>query len=176
MAAWTDGPADCAQRNACRFLSQRPDVGAGRAFAEFERAIDDAKVGINLQRARLHAQRPRLQGRPRMPVDDMYAHAPPNQLVRKHEAGRAGADDEDVSVHMDYLCDMPSPAPLTGPPLPPSLRRLRLPIPVHIARPVRLALLRLHLVRLFVIADDLFQGTGCDCRTFRAADYQRDWA
>ena len=64
---------------------------------------------------------------------------------------------------------------LRSPPSP-SLRRLRLPIPFHVARPVLLALLRLHLVRLFVITDDAFQGTDCDCRTFRAADDQCDWA
>ena len=59
---------------------------------------DEAQVRVDLQRARLHAQRPRLLRRSGMPVDDQRAHAPSRELIREHQPGRAGADDEDVSV------------------------------------------------------------------------------
>jgi hypothetical protein len=87
-------------RNARDPPPQRPYVGTGRAFAEIERALDDAQVGINLERSHLHAQRSRLQRWPGVPVDDLHAHASPNELIRVHQTGRARSDDEDVNIHM----------------------------------------------------------------------------
>ena len=81
------------------FLPSRPEVPAGSRLAELERAVDDAEMRVDLERARLHAQRPRLARRAGMPVDDDRAHASAHELVREHEPGGAGADDENVRVH-----------------------------------------------------------------------------
>ena len=76
-----------------------PDVGAGGALAELERPLDDAEVRVDLERACLHAQRPRLERRAGVPVDDQRAHAAPTELIGEHQPGRAGSDDEDVGIH-----------------------------------------------------------------------------
>ena len=78
----------------------RPDGCAGAALAEFQRAADDAELGVNLQGAGLNAKRPALHGRSGVTVDDLDAHAAPYELVGEHEAGRAGADDQDVRIHI----------------------------------------------------------------------------
>jgi hypothetical protein len=33
-----------------------------------------------------------------VPVDDPSAHASANELIREHQAGGTGADDEDISI------------------------------------------------------------------------------
>ena len=33
-----------------------------------------------------------------VPVDDPHAHAAPNELIREHQPGGAGPDDEDISM------------------------------------------------------------------------------
>jgi hypothetical protein len=88
-----------AQRDARHLASLRPQVGTGAALAELERPLDDAEPGVDLQRARLHAKRPRLARRPGMPVDDQRTHASPSELVGQHQPGRAGSDDQDIGVH-----------------------------------------------------------------------------
>ena len=94
-----DGSPGLAQGNARHLASLRPDVGAGAALAEIERPLDDAELGVDLQRARLHAQRPRLQRRPGMAVDDERAHAAADELVGEHQPGGPGADDQNVRIH-----------------------------------------------------------------------------
>ena len=34
-----------------------------------------------------------------MPVDDQRAHAAPTKLIGEHQPGRAGPDDQDISIH-----------------------------------------------------------------------------
>ena len=94
--------AGLAQRHARHLAALRPDVRAGALLAEFQRALDDAELRVDFQRARLHAQRPRLQRRPGMPVDDHGTHAAPRELVGEHQPGRAGADDQDVRVQRTH--------------------------------------------------------------------------
>ena len=65
---------------------------------ERERPIDDAQVRVDLEGAGLHAERPRLARRPGMAVDDHRAHAAAGELVGEHQAGGAGADDQDVGI------------------------------------------------------------------------------
>jgi hypothetical protein len=38
-----------------------------------------------------------------MPVDDQNAHASPNELVGEHQPGRAGPDDQNVSIHLSPI-------------------------------------------------------------------------
>jgi hypothetical protein len=73
--------------------SLRPEICTGAAFAEFERPIDDPELRIDFQCAGLHSQRSCLQGRPSMPVYNQNPHAPPNELIGKHQPGRAGPND-----------------------------------------------------------------------------------
>ncbi len=78
----------------------RPHGCAGASLAELQRAVDDAELGVDLQGTGLHAERAALLGGPGMPIDDLDAHAAPHQLVGEHEAGRAGADNQDVRIHI----------------------------------------------------------------------------
>src|SRR3989454_655483 len=86
-----------------------PQHGAVGAFAEGARLIGDAQVRIDLEGAGLHAQRPRLARRTGVPVDDPYAHATPGELVREHQPGGAGSDDEDIRIHMQGSFPTPWP-------------------------------------------------------------------
>ena len=42
---------------------------------------------------------PGAKRRASMPVDEHRAHTAPRELVGEHQAGRAGADDQDLGVH-----------------------------------------------------------------------------
>ena len=88
-----------AQRDVRGLSPLRPHIRAGAALAELERTIDDAEAGVDLQRARLHAERPRLQRGSGVPVDDRRAHAAPRELIGEHEPRRAGSDDQNVRLH-----------------------------------------------------------------------------
>ena len=92
-------PPGLAQRDPRHLPPLRPHVCAGAALAELQRPLDDAELRVDLHGARLHAERPRLQRRPGMPVDDAHAHAAPNQLIGQHQPGRAGPDHQDVRIH-----------------------------------------------------------------------------
>ena len=91
---------DVTQRDARGPPALRPHVGAGRALAELERPLDDAEMRVDLERAGLHAQRPRLERRTGVPVHDQRAHASPGELVGEHEPGRARSDDQNVGIHV----------------------------------------------------------------------------
>src|SRR3989449_10792700 len=82
-----------------------PDIATGGALAEVERLSHDPEVRIDLQRPCLHAQRSRLEGGTRMPVDYSHGHGSPSKLIGEHQAGRAGSDDGDLRIH--------SPSPLS---------------------------------------------------------------
>ena len=99
----TQVATDIADRDSSGAPPFGPQVGARRAFAELESAIDDAELRVDLERARLHAQCPRLQSRPWVPVDDQRTYAASRELIREHQPGRPGADDEDVSVHVHVI-------------------------------------------------------------------------
>ena len=92
------------QRNARHLPPLRPDVCSGAALAEFERPVHDAELRVDFHGARLHAQRSRLQRRPGMPVYDQHAHTSPNELIGEHQPGRAGPDDQNVSIHRKLGC------------------------------------------------------------------------
>src|SRR5215470_9232876 len=77
----------------------RPHVGAGGGLTQLDRSIDNPEALVDFQRASLHAERACLARGPGVPVDDLGPRAPARELVGEHEAGRARADDEDVSVH-----------------------------------------------------------------------------
>ena len=96
---WAQVAADVAQRHACPEAALRPQVGAGGALAELERLVRDAQLRVDFQRARLHAQRPGLQRRPGVPVNDLRSHAAATELVGKHQSGRSGADDQHIGLH-----------------------------------------------------------------------------
>ena len=91
---------DVPERHARRRATLRPQVGARAAFAEIERTLDDAKMGINFQRTRLDAQRSGLEGGPGVPVDDHRSDAAAPELIGEHESGRSGSNDENVSIHV----------------------------------------------------------------------------
>jgi hypothetical protein len=90
--------AHVADGNARRQAALRPQVRALGALAERERAVDHTELGVDLQRARLHADRARLLRGSGVPVDDQHAHAAPRELIGEHEAGGAGAHDRNVGV------------------------------------------------------------------------------
>ena len=94
----TEVPADVAQRDARRSPSPHPQVGAGRALAELERPPGDPEMGVDLERAGLDAERTRLERRARVAIYDRRTHALPAELIGEHQAGRAGADDQDIGV------------------------------------------------------------------------------
>ena len=91
--------ADIAERDARRAAAARPEVGTGRAPAELERALHQAELGVDLHRARLHAERTRLARRPGMTIDDQRVDAVARELVGEHQAGGAGTDDQYVKIH-----------------------------------------------------------------------------
>ena len=92
----------CRRRRAGRgpCAGPAPRGCAGAALAELQRALDDAELRVDLQRAGLDAERAGLRGRSGVAVDDLDAHAAAHELVGEHEAGRAGADDQDVRIHI----------------------------------------------------------------------------
>ena len=92
-----------AQRNPRSFPAFRPDVGARAVLAELEGTVDDPELGVDLERARLYTQRPCLECRPRMAVYDRRAHTPPAELIGQHQAGRTGADNEDIGIRLTRL-------------------------------------------------------------------------
>src|SRR5262249_14861781 len=79
----------------------RAPIGAGARPAERGRGVDDAEVRVDLERAGLHTERSRLARRADMAVDDPHPDATPRELVGEHQAGRTGADDQDVGIHAD---------------------------------------------------------------------------
>src|SRR5439155_25242493 len=74
-------PAGVAQRDVRHHPTFRPDVGAVPPLSELERALDDPELRVDFERARLHAERPRLTRRPGVAVDDPRADAPPAELI-----------------------------------------------------------------------------------------------
>ena len=101
------GTSGVAERHPRHLPPLRPHVGAGGDLAKFESAIGDAELWVDLQRARLHAERPGLLRWSGVAVDDAHAHASADQLVGQHQSGRAGPDHQDVRIHVD-------PSPPTG--------------------------------------------------------------
>src|SRR2546429_1610668 len=94
-----DIPPDVPQRNARGSPAVCPEHGAVGAFAEGDCLVGQPQVRVDLERACLHAQRPRLTRRTGVLVDDPYTHATSGELVREHQPGGAGSDDEDVRIH-----------------------------------------------------------------------------
>ena len=93
------GPAS--PRGTCAMWSPRSQkLAPVPSLAERERSLDDAELRVDLQGARLHAERSRLNRRAGIPVYDVYAHISPNQLIGDHEPGRASPDDQNVSIHL----------------------------------------------------------------------------
>ena len=88
-----------AQRDVRHPAAIGPYVRAGALLAELESPIDEAELRVDFQRACLHAQRSRLQRRSGMTVDDERAHAAPAELICEHQPGRAGTDDQNISIH-----------------------------------------------------------------------------
>jgi hypothetical protein len=74
-------------------------VRAVAALAELDGPLGQSHLGVDLQRARLHAERAGLQRRAGMAIDDLRAQAATRELVGEHQAGRAGADDQDIGLH-----------------------------------------------------------------------------
>ncbi len=70
--------------------------------------VGQIQLTIQLQRARLHRQRPRGGAGRGGLVDDTHAHAQFAQPQSQHQTGRAGADDQNVAaVHepvLRWLC------------------------------------------------------------------------
>src|SRR5690349_16013103 len=75
-----------------------PDVATGPARTQVDRKFGQPEVGVDLERASLHAERFGADGRTGVTVDDDRAHAEPRELIREHQAGRTGTDDEDVCL------------------------------------------------------------------------------
>ena len=81
----------------------RLDPQTGRQYV-----VDDAELPVKLQRARLHRKRPRRLARAGIHVDDADVDAEPRQPERQSEAGRPGADDENLRTHSRHRV-LPSP-------------------------------------------------------------------
>ena len=96
----TDVRARCHPRDTGGPSSPRPHVGTGRALPELQRPLDDAQMRVDLERACLHTQRPRLERRAGVAVHDQRPHASPGELIGEHEPGRARANDQDVRIHV----------------------------------------------------------------------------
>ena len=103
VRVWSHAPAGVAQRDVRHLPTFRPDVGAVAPLSELERAVDDSELRVDLERARLYAERPGLTRRPGVPVDDPRADAPPAELIREHQPGRAGSDDQDVGFERSFF-------------------------------------------------------------------------
>ena len=90
---------DVAERHAGGAPPFCPHVRAGSARAQLERSLDDSEVSVDLEGARLHAKRFRLDRRAGVPIDDQRANPAPTELIREHQPGRTSADDEHVSIY-----------------------------------------------------------------------------
>jgi hypothetical protein len=89
---------DVADRNPCSAAASGPDVRAECTLPELEGAVRDAQMGVDLQGASLDTQRSRLYRRTGMAVYDARPNAAARQLIREHQPGWAGSNDQDVSV------------------------------------------------------------------------------
>lgn len=87
---------DIAERHTRAAAAVGPQVGSARATTRGQRRFGDAELGVDFERARLHAERPGLDRRACMAIYDHAADAASRQLIGQHEAGRPGADNEDV--------------------------------------------------------------------------------
>jgi hypothetical protein len=85
--------------NPCSAPPSRPDVRAHGALPELEGSLRDAEMGVDLEGPSLDTQRSRLQRRTRVAVDDPKPHSAASQLISQHQTGRAGSNDQDISVH-----------------------------------------------------------------------------
>src|SRR4029450_1665655 len=87
------------ERHVRRLPTLGPEIRAGGALTELESSIDDAELRVDLEGARLHAERSCLLRRPGMSVDDERRDTAPGELIGKHEPRRPRADDQDFGVH-----------------------------------------------------------------------------
>src|SRR5579862_367908 len=100
---WADTAAHIAKHDVSFFFARHPEIRCD----DFSPALDDGVSQIHLtiqfKRARLHRQRAR--GGPRLLglVDDSHAHAHTCQPQGQYQAGRPGADDQNVGV-ADWGC------------------------------------------------------------------------
>jgi hypothetical protein len=95
--------ADFTDRNPRSVPASRPDVRAHGTLTQLERALRDAEMGVDLERASLDTQRSRLHGRARVTVDDPELYSAAGKLVRQHQTGGAGSNDQNISVHGTML-------------------------------------------------------------------------
>src|SRR6185369_8750137 len=78
-----------------------PEIRAGSLRAEFECSLGDTEMGIDLERACLHAERFGMDRRAGVLVDDERANAATRELIGEHQPGRTRAYDEHVSMRWD---------------------------------------------------------------------------
>ncbi len=84
-------------------VAGHPEIRSEDLSSTLDHRVRQADLAVQLERARLHGQRARRRPRPRRPVDDSHAHAQPRQPQSQHQARRACADDEDVSLAYRHI-------------------------------------------------------------------------
>ena len=94
---------DVADRYARLVLAVRPQVGTRRPGTVGHRRCGQPSLGEDLERARLHADRPCLLGGTGVTVDDEGADTAPDQVVREHQAARSCADDQYLRFHRSLV-------------------------------------------------------------------------
>ncbi|MNL11656.1 hypothetical protein D3C87_1324980 [compost metagenome] len=99
--------ANRAQRQARHGFALDPEVRRSDSMTVLHHGLAEVELAIQLQRPRLHRQRPRRGAGARRLVDDPHADSQFAQPQRQYQSGRAGTDDQDVAtVHGPVLLDV----------------------------------------------------------------------
>ena len=96
--------ADRAQRQAGQFPARLVEMHGLDPDPQRDEFVGKAHLLVKLQRARMHGHGARGLAGAAVAVDDAKRHAMAGQPQGEHEAGRAGADDQDLGgVHLNSI-------------------------------------------------------------------------
>ncbi|VVO38618.1 hypothetical protein PS718_05588 [Pseudomonas fluorescens] len=90
--------ADAVQRQLCDRFAIDPEVCRRDLMTVAHDGLGQVQLPIQLQRSRLHRQRPGSGARCGGLVDDAHLHAQFAQPQGQHQPGGAGADDQDIAA------------------------------------------------------------------------------
>ena len=85
-----------------------PEICCGELESRFDHLVGKTELAVELQGPRLHCQRSRGRAGFGRSVDDAHPDAEPGEPESEREAGRSGADDENLGVHPGKLTPVAS--------------------------------------------------------------------
>src|SRR3989454_189265 len=97
--------AEPAELDVRRSPASSPEVRRGEHQPRFDQLVGETELAVELQRSRLHCERPRSAAGSSGLVDDANLDPQTSKPESEHEAGGSCADDENLGVHAASLTE-----------------------------------------------------------------------